>query len=99
MFTDRWDDRSATVVLPVDERTSPELIDREREERLISCARTLLGGPAADPDAALLVLFRVVAESVIAADASYIATVKLDRVWAMRNAISSVYDLQEASVF
>ncbi len=97
MLTDRFDHRYEAAWLPAEEQTAPELVDREREERLVSCARTVLGGPAADPDAALLVLFRVVAESVVAADSTYLALVKLDRVWAMRDAITMAYDLEEAT--
>jgi hypothetical protein len=99
MLTDTLNDRATAAALPADEHTAPELIDSEREERLISCARTLLGGPAPDPDAALLALFRVMAESEVAADASYMATVKLDRAWAMRDAIYAVYELAAAPAY
>ncbi len=92
MLTDRFDYQCEPAGLPAEEQTAPELVDREREERLVSCARTVLGGPAADPDAALLMLFQV-----MAADSTYLALVKLDRVWAMRDAIAMVYDLEEAT--
>jgi len=59
MLTDRFDYQCEPAGLPAEEQTAPELVDREREERLVSCARTVLGGPAADPDAALLMLFQV----------------------------------------
>jgi hypothetical protein len=98
MLTYKGDTGSETSALPSDERTPAVLIDSEREERLIRCARTLLGGPAADADAALLALFRVVAESEIEADSTYMATVKLDRVWAMRNAICAVYALDRRTL-
>ena len=90
--------RSHAAVLASDERTPPELIDRDREERLVRCTRTLLGGAATDPDSALLALFQVAADSEVGEDAAYMASVKLDRVWAMRDAIHASDDLEESSV-
>ena len=97
-MVDSGDNQSHAVVLANDERTPPELIDVDREKRLIRCAHTLLGGAATDPDSALLALFQVVADSEDGDDSAYVATVKLDRVWAMRDAIHAANDLRETSV-